>query len=383
MVNAGQSLASLAQTSLAQGIILAQVDLINAQKALEELEDTDLALAQAEKSLADAQKRLKDTQYRFDNIDSAAPEVDIDSAKAAVTLANSQLDKAQDRYRPYEKKSEDNVIRATLLNQVAEAQKKYDAAVRRLNNLLGTTPDTDVAVINADLNLAQTQVAEFLQEIERLKSGPDPDDILALQTRILAAQATLNLATLTAPFSGTVTAVKVKVGDQVQPGTPAFRLDDLSHLLVDVNVPEVDINRVELGQGATLTFDSTPGKEYQGVVVEVSPVGAQALDAVEFMVTLELTDPDQDVRPGMTAAVNFIVEQINGVLQVPNRAVRILDGKRVVYLLVDDTPTPVEITLGASSDTMSEIISGDLKAGDEVILNPPVEFENSGPPFMR
>jgi multidrug efflux pump subunit AcrA (membrane-fusion protein) len=63
--------------------------------------------------------------------------------------------------------------------------------------------------------------------------------------------------------------------------------------------------------------------------------------------------------------------------------VRLKDGKRVVYVLRDGTPVAVEITLGASSETNSEVLAGELNPGDLIVLNPPVEFENSGPPFMR
>ena len=77
-----------------------------------------------------------------------------------------------------------------------------------------------------------------------------------------------------------------------------------------------------------------------------------------------IIDPDENVKPGMTAAVNIVVNQLDDVLLIPNRAVRIKDGERVVYVLIDGKPTAVEITLGASSDTMSEVIDGDLKVGD-------------------
>ena len=63
----------------------------------------------------------------------------------------------------------------------------------------------------------------------------------------------------------------------------------------------------------------------------------------------------------MTAAVNFVVMQLDNVLQLPNRAVRLKDGNRVVYVLVDGQPVPVEITLGASSDTMSEVVERRFK----------------------
>jgi HlyD family secretion protein len=133
-----------------------------------------------------------------------------------------------------------------------------------------------------------------------------------------------------------------------------------------------------------MTFDAIPGSEYHGVVVEVDDVGTSTQGVVDFTVTIELTDADEQVKPGMTAAVNIVVSELQGVLVVPNRAVRVKDGKRVVYILRDNQATPVTISLGASSDTMSQVIDGELKVGDLVVLNPPTSFESNGPPpFVR
>ena len=101
---------------------------------------------------------------------------------------------------------------------------------------------------------------------------------------------------------------------------------------------------------------------------------------VSFTVTVELIDADEQVKPGMTAAVNITVEEMQDVVLVPNRGVRLVDGSRVVYLLVDNQPVKTEISLGPSSDTMSVLTSGDVNEGDVVILNPPVEFGPGGGP---
>ena len=154
-------------------------------------------------------------------------------------------------------------------------------------------------------------------------------------------------------------------------GSIAFRIDDLSHLLVDLQVSEVDINTVAIGQSATLTFDAILGKEYHGEVVEVGQAGDTVQGVVSFVVTVELTDADELVKPGMTAAVNVVIEEQSDVVLIPNRAVRLVDAERVVYVLVDGEPVPVKVQLGSSSDTMSVLAGGDLKEGDLIILNPP------------
>jgi HlyD family secretion protein len=194
-----------------------------------------------------------------------------------------------------------------------------------------------------------------------------------------AAQAARNLARITAPFPGTVTESYTLSGDQVAAGETAFRIDNLSSLLVDVKVSEVDINNVSVGQPVTLTFDAILGREYHGEVVEVTQAGAVEEGVVNFTVTVELTDADAAVKPGMTAAVNIVVEELQDVLLVPNRAVRLVDGERVVYVLENGQSVKKNIRLGSSSDTMSIVAGGDVQEGDVVILNPPIEFGPGGP----
>ncbi|HMX76272.1 MAG TPA: hypothetical protein PKE35_18605, partial [Anaerolineales bacterium] len=137
-------------------------------------------------------------------------------------------------------------------------------------------------------------------------------------------------------------------------------------------------NNVAIGQPAVLTFDAILGKEYHGEVVEVGQAGDTVQGVVSFTVTVELTDADELVKPGMTAAVNVVIEEQKDMLLIPNRAVRLVDGERVVYLLVDGQPVQVKIKLGSSSDTMSVLAEGDIKEGDLIILNPP---SNNGGPF--
>jgi HlyD family secretion protein len=149
---------------------------------------------------------------------------------------------------------------------------------------------------------------------------------------------------------------------------------------VDVEVSEVDINSVSLDQTVSLSFDAILDKDYHGKVVQVARAGNDVNGVVSFTVTVELTDADEQVKPGMTAAVNITVREMLDVLLVPNRAVRLVDGSRVVYLLVENQPVKTEISLASSSDTMSVVAEGDINEGDVVILNPPIEFGPGGGP---
>ena len=197
---------------------------------------------------------------------------------------------------------------------------------------------------------------------------------MAAESRIASIEATIGLAQIVAPFGGTVTEVIGMTGDQVSAGSAVFRLDDLSRLFVDVEVPEIDINRILIGQSVDLSFDAISNKTYQGRVHSVAQVGRVQNGLVNFSVVIEILNADEQVLPGMTAAVNIIISQIEDALIVPNRAIRLVDNQQVVYILKNGEPIAVNITIGSSSDSMSEVIAGDLKEGDKVILNPPSSF---------
>ncbi len=254
-------------------------------------------------------------------------------------------------------------------SQISDATNSVYGLAIYLNNVWTSYQDA-----SQQLNQAVTT----LYELER---APNPDDLAAAEARLQAAQTTVGYQTLTAPFAGTITAVDVKPGDQVTPGMSAFRVDNLARLLVDVSISEVDINSIQPGQPVALSFDAIRDKQYNGTVSEVASVGDIVQGAVNFIVTVELKDADENVKPGMTAAVNIIVNQISDALLVPNRAVRVVDGIQVVYILKNGQLEKVEITLGASSGSQSEVTSGALQVGDQVVLNPPQDLFEMGGPF--
>ena len=345
-VDAGKVLASLLKASLPQNVILAQAELVSAQQAMEELLDSDTARAQA---------------------------------WIALRAAEDAYEKAYDysEYLNYPIKK----TRVDLVKQVTPYG-VVDVPKTKTYKVEGT--EEEKAKADADLDLKEAQYEDAKRAYERLAKGPNKDDLVAAQARIDAAQATLDLARLTAPFAGTVTEAFPLPGDQVSAGTVAFRVDDLSSLLVDVELSEVDINRVSVGQLVTLTFDAILGTEYEGQVTKVSQAGTVVGGVVNFTVTVELTNTDDLVKPGMTAAVNIVVEEIMDAVLVPNRAVRLVDGDRVVFVTGENgMPEKIEIRLGSSSDIMSVVVGGDLKEGDEIILNPTADLTGSGPPFAQ
>jgi len=384
-VDDGEMLASLEQTSLSAQAILAQTDLVAAQQALDDLLYSEQARAMAQRAIAQAQDALKDANYMLTvrQQGNRASQDTLDAARANLILAEDGVDRAQAEYNSLSGRPEDDPSRALALSKLASARRNRDSTLRNLNWYTGHPTETEQALLDADVALAEAQLADAEREWERLKEGPDPDDIAAAESRIAAAEANIRLSRIAAPFAGTITSVEIKPGDQVNPGTLAFGLADLSRLLVDVEVSEVDVNRVQLGQPVTLNFDAVLDHTYQGEVVEIGLTGMIIQGVVNFKVVVELHDLDEAIKPGMTAAVNIVVDQIEDVLLVPNRAVRVQDGERVVYVLREGMLEPVKVRLGVSSETHSEVIESGLREGDLIVLNPPAVFDMTGRPgFM-
>jgi HlyD family secretion protein len=381
-VDAQKKLVSLDKLSLPQSIILAEADLVSTERALEtaRLSSTPTAKAmlayyQAQRAYEEANNARYRTGYK-----GAASDQDIIDARAVLKVRQQEVDRYQALYDDIEDIPENAIRLQNAFDQLQEVIANRNAAQARLDYYLSEYRNTHEA--DAQVALAKAQLEDAQREWDRLKDGPDARDIQAAQARLDAAQATVNLQYIIAPFDGVITIVNNAPGDQVRAGDPAIRLDDTSQLLVDVEISEVDINAVKIGQPADLTFDAILDKTYHGLVDEVSRVGTASSGVVNFTVKIKLTDADEDVKPGMTAGVTITTQQVEDVLLIPNRAVRLVDNKRVVYILQDGKLIAVNIVLGATSDLNSEVIGGDLKVGDVIVLNPPAVFSSGGSMFM-
>ncbi len=367
-VTQDQVLATLRPDSWPQAILQARVSLLNAQKQRQDLLDTaELKYAQALQSLATAERQLDRAQNHYDTL----KDWDEDDAQETYEKWHNMVISLQrslnDPKTPPQMKP---AIRTQL--EIARERERIAKA-----NLDGPS-DLDLQEAQAAVVLAQAQVNQAKREIQRWKDGPPRDQLAILDAQIAAAQATLDLARLKAPFDGVVTDVRISPGDMVTPGTLAFRVDDLSDLYVDVDLSELDVATVSVGQDVTLTFDALPGKTFHGVVDEVALAGTQPRPgaAVSFRVTVRLTDKSPAIRPGMTAAVTIHTTRIENALLVPARAVRVRNDHPVVFLLQNGEPQPVEVTLGATSGEYVQIVSGPVQEGDQVVLNPPAESFN-------
>ena len=192
-------------------------------------------------------------------------------------------------------------------------------------------------------------------------------------------QDAMNNYTITAPISGTIIEKDAKVGDAVKAGDTLCIVYDLSYLEMSINVDELQISSISVGQQVQITADAVPDKTYVGTVTRVSMKGASNGGTTTYPVTIRIDDTD-GLRPGMNANAEIVVAEANNALAVPNAAV-----VRGSYVLVTkDSPSAanadtameapegfvyVPVKTGVSDDDYTQIVSG-IQEGDTIGYDP-------------
>ena len=192
-------------------------------------------------------------------------------------------------------------------------------------------------------------------------------------------QDAMNNYTITAPISGTIIEKDAKVGDAVKAGDTLCIVYDLSYLEMSINVDELQISSISVGQKVQITADAVPDKTYVGTVTRVSMKGASNGGTTTYPVSIRIDDTD-GLRPGMNANAEIVVAEAKNALVVPNAAV-----VRGSYVLVTkDSPSAanadttmeapegfvyVPVKTGVSDDDYTQIVSG-IQEGDTIGYDP-------------
>ena len=163
-------------------IASAEAELLSANQALQALYDNSgLNQAQLQQTIATTDQSRDKSQQYLDNISTSADTTDVEAAWASVVIAQNKLENAQEDFDPYANKDQNNLARATLQAVLAAAQKQYDSAVERYNNIVGTANQYDLAVAQANVVMAEAKLADSKRQYAKLQDGIDPDTLQAAQ----------------------------------------------------------------------------------------------------------------------------------------------------------------------------------------------------------
>jgi HlyD family secretion protein len=310
-------------------------------------ENASLITAQALQAVAVTDKALDQAGDRFSVISGTADQADIDGAHATMVMAQDKLEKAQEDFKPYEKKSEDNLTRAAFQARLASAQIAYDNAVTRYNNLAGRANQYELAVAETTQILAVEQLADAQREYEKVKDGPDPDQLALAEARLTTAEAALQAAraepssealalaqaqvdaaqaaidvlqtqlaklSIYAPQDGIVLYRSAEPGENMLPGAPLLTLANIAQLTITVYLPEDRYGQVVLGDVAKLRVDSFPGEDFEATIIQIADQAeftprnvqtAEGRSTTVFAVKLRVENPEGKLKPGMPADVDF------------------------------------------------------------------------------
>lgn len=178
-------------------------------------------------------------------------------------------------------------------------------------------------------------------------------------------------ATVKAPIAGTVSNLTVGINDTVQAKTtttpPALSIANFSATQVQIGLGEADIAKVKVGQFAEINVSSVPDKTYKGVVDRVDSIGTATQSVITYNVYITITNPDNNLRPGMTADTSITTKEVKDVLAVPNSAVKPYLGGRAVRIPGKNGQVQyVSVQIGVKGETNTQITSG-LTDGETII----------------
>ena len=192
-----------------------------------------------------------------------------------------------------------------------------------------------------------------------------------LRAELARQEENISRHTIYAPFDGVIAEKLVEVGQWVDTATGLVELVEIDVLRVDVPVPQHYFSEVVVGTDVRIRFDAMPEKDFSGKVSMKIPVGHES--ARTFPVRIEMDNKDHVMAPGMSARVRFLLSQSDQVLILPRDAVvKKSDGTELVWILSEENSVlkamPVAVQTGKAYRQNVEILKGDLKAGDQVVI---------------
>jgi HlyD family secretion protein len=354
-----------------QGQVIARVE--------PEIYEAKLAQAQAEVEMAETMVSVQRAQIERDQAAVEDAQAAEEAAKAETMRAEVALDNAKqelERKRPLVR---NNVVSAADWERVQNAHRSAEAqvAASRAQEL---SKAAAVRAAEAAVNMAEARLINTQAQVKQKKAA------------LLQARIDVDRTYIRAPVTGTVVYRAVSGGQTVAAGlqTPIlFTIaQDLTRMQVEASVVEADVSRFQVGQSVTFTVDAYPDRLFTGSVKQIRKAPKTIQNIVTYVVVISTENPDELMLPGMTANLQVVVAKREGVLKVPNMALRFrppgqLEGGgaeagamsvpergvsgRVFVLDDHGRSTPTSLRLGITDGRVTEVLAGDLREGQLVI----------------
>jgi HlyD family secretion protein len=352
--------------------------------------EAKVAEAQAQLEIAEALvpvQRAQIERYRAEFETAQATHAAARAQTARAELAVDQAKRELDRKRAL---TESAVVSASTWEQTQNAHHSAQAQVK-------------ATLAEEQSKAAAARAAEATIRTAEAQLAYDTAQVMQKEAALRQAQIDLDHTYIRAPVTGTVVNRSVNTGQTVAASFYAPTLftiaQDLTRMQVEAAIVEADIGRFAMGQPVTFTVDAYPGRTFSGEVREIRKASQAVQNVVTYPVVISAENPGETLLPGMTANLQVVVAKREGVLKVPNMALRFhpagqtaeaapmptasadaaeRSGNRVgvrgrVFVLdPDGRQRPVPLQLGITDERMTEVLAGALAEGQAVIIGAPL-----------
>jgi len=303
----------------------AQVDQAraNLQQATASLQQARAGVANSRAGVSDAQAKALGAKSTVQN-----NQAGVSGAQANLAVLKAQQDDALSYL-----KQQESLLKAGVVPQrdydVAQtgyrtAQARYDQAAAQVNqSVLSEQMAAGSGIAQSEAQLQQSQSA--VQQAQA-QVGQAQAQVLQAEAALRLAEVNLTHLTIVSPIDGIVVSRNVDVGQTVAASLSAPTLftiaNDLKQMQVIANIDQADIGLVEQAKSVKFSVDAFPGKDFDGKIQQMRLNPTNVQNVVTYNVVIDVSNPEQKLKPGMTANLTITIDERNNVLKVPNSALR-------------------------------------------------------------
>jgi HlyD family secretion protein len=317
-----------------KGQVIAQLDpsvpKAQVEQARANLQQAQAALQQARAGVSNSRAGVSDARARAQAAQSTAQnnQAGVTAAQANLTVLKAQEEDAASYLRQQQSLQKAGVIAQRDVDVAqtayATAKARYDQGVAQLNQAKLSQQSS----ASAGIAQSQAQVQQSQAGVQQSQAQVAAAEAQVQQTAAALQLAQVNLAhtTITSPIDGVVVSRDVNVGQTVAASLSAPTLftiaNDLTKMQVIANIDQADIGLVENAKSVKFSVDAFPGKDFEGKIEQMRLNPQNVQNVVTYNVVIDVDNPEQKLKPGMTTNLTFTIDERNNVLKVPNAALR-------------------------------------------------------------
>ncbi len=388
-VKKGDLIVQFDETLFEDNIALLKTEIKEAKAVLEQTKkDLKLQIAKNEDEVKTAEHQVLLLGLKLSNVLEGVGVVEEKELEAKVEEAERMVTQAENEYNDFKEMYNKEFINRDELDKaklsLLRARSELSIARLRFNTHKEYTNPANIEKAKAELNKARDELAQLKQttyyQIARQGSIVKRAEVRLESAieRLKLTEDQLKKTKIYAPISGFVVYKKiaiggerrkVQIGDSVWSHQGIILIPDLSKMIVDTRIREIDIHRVEPAQSVIVQIDAYPDLKLKGWVDLVGTLASQDGDSIGkyFNLQIALDDNDYRLRPGMTARVEILVDRLKNVLYIPVGAVFEREGKTICRVKGREGPEERDIQTGKSNEDYVEVKKG-LREDEKVYL---------------